>query len=113
MTDTFNIFSPKIKSPDTDEYQGFFNRRSQTMNKFDILLNWNETKENTIKASAISDCDIKQYLIDLNADYEHVLKVERKTTCVVRVHYNIWYFESEMLISKNSIEAEAVRFERR
>ncbi|QDU05923.1 hypothetical protein V6x_56670 [Gimesia chilikensis] len=76
------------------------------MNRFDILLNWTETKENTIKVTAISDCDVQQYLIDLDAEYENVLKVERQTTCVVRVHYNIWYLEAEQLIFENATEAD-------
>ncbi|KAA0139179.1 hypothetical protein FYZ48_11095 [Gimesia chilikensis] len=113
MTDTFDIIRPRIKSPDDSFHQGFFNRSQTTLNRLDILLNSTDNKENTVKATAISACDVKQNLIDLDTEYEHVKRIERQTTCVVKVHYNIWHFESEMLISKNSIEAEAVRFERR
>ncbi|MBN72405.1 MAG: hypothetical protein CME32_24375 [Gimesia sp.] len=38
MTDTFNIFRPKIKSPDTHRYQGFFNKPQTTMNRFETYL---------------------------------------------------------------------------
>ena len=76
------------------------------MNRFDISLKWTDNKEDTIKATAISDCDCKQYLIDLEADNDHVSKVERQTTRVVRVRYNIWYLEPEMLIFSNATEED-------
>lgn len=88
----------------------FFNRAfltdQPTMNRFDILLNWADNKENHIKATALSACDVKQYLIDLDAEYEHVKRIERQTTCVIKVHYNIWHLESEQLIFENATEAD-------
>ena len=77
------------------------------MNRFDILLNLNDgITENTIRATAISDYDVKQYSINLNEEYEHVKCIERVSTTIVKVHYNNWNLESEQLLFCNATEAD-------
>lgn len=77
------------------------------MNRFDILLSWNDGIETDhIRATAISDFDVKQYKINLNEDYEHVKSVEKISTTILKVHYNSWYCEPEQLLFSNASEAD-------
>tara|TARA_R100001143_G_C3319471_1_gene114032 strand:- start:84 stop:323 length:240 start_codon:yes stop_codon:yes gene_type:complete len=62
--------------------------------------------ENTIRATAISDFDCKQYSINLDEEYEHVKSIERKSTTIIVVHYNSWHAEPEQLLFSNATEVD-------